>query len=61
LGYAISVNGRHEGVSIIVNGMEVIYDNLRPNGLPRNQWLDNLKFDGKLYLGKQFQITEQYF
>jgi hypothetical protein len=61
LGYAISVNGRHEGVSIIVNGMELIYDNLHPNGLTRNQWLDNLKFDGKLYLGKQFQITEQYF
>jgi hypothetical protein len=61
LGYAISVNGRHEGVSIIVNGLEIVYDNLRPNGLPRGQWLDNLKFDGKLYLGKQFEITEQYF
>ena len=61
LGYAISVNGRHEGVSIIVNGLEIVYDNLRPNGLPRGQWLDNLKFDGKLYLGRQFEITEQYF
>lgn len=61
LGYAISVNGRHEGVSIIVNGLEMVYDNLHPNGLPRGQWLDNLKFDGKLYLGKQFEITEHYF
>jgi hypothetical protein len=31
LGYAISVNGRHEGVSIIVNGLEIVYDNLHPN------------------------------
>jgi Papain fold toxin 2 len=61
LGSAISVNGRHEGVSTIVNEMEVVYDNLHPNGLPRSQWLDNLKFDGKLYLGKQFEITEQFF
>jgi hypothetical protein len=61
LGSAISVNGRHEGVSTIVNEMEVVYDNLHPNGLPRSQWLDNLKFDGKLYLGKQFEISEQFF
>lgn len=32
-----------------------------PQGLTRQDWLDNLQFDGKLYRGKQFQVTEEYF
>ena len=37
LGSAISVNGRHEGISITINGVDIVYDNLHPKGLPRNQ------------------------
>ncbi|WP_353933243.1 papain fold toxin domain-containing protein [Okeanomitos corallinicola TIOX110] len=61
LGYAISVNGRHEGIAIIINGIEIVYDNLHPEGLTKEQWLNNLQFDSKLYLGKEFEITEEYF
>ena len=61
LGYAISMNGHHEGISIIISEVEIVYDNLHPEGLTRNQWLDNLQFDSKLYLGKEFEITEEYF
>ena len=57
----ISVNGRHEGVSITNNGIEIVYDNIHPNGLLRDEWIANLQFDSKVRLGGQFQVTEEEF
>ncbi|MGK7930412.1 MAG: papain fold toxin domain-containing protein [Microcystaceae cyanobacterium] len=57
----IALNGRHEGIEVIIEEVAIIYDNLHPEGLPKTQWLDNLQFDGKLYLDRSFQITEQSF
>jgi hypothetical protein len=58
---AISVNGRHQGIAIIINEVEMIFDNHHPDGITREQWLANLLFYRKLYYGQQFQITEEPF
>jgi hypothetical protein len=60
-GDAISINGRHQGIMIIIDGVEMIFDNHHPDGITKNQWLANLLFYNKLYNGKQFQITEETF
>ena len=46
---------------IIIDGVEMIFDNHHPDGITRNQWLANLLFYNKLYNGQQFQITEEPF
>jgi hypothetical protein len=46
---------------IIIDGVEMIFDNHHPEGITRNQWLANLLFYNKLYNGQQFQITEETF
>lgn len=58
---AISDNGRHEGIAITINGVETVFDNHHPDGLPREQWMNNLLFQGKLHFGQQFQVTEVNF
>ena len=57
----ISVNGRHEGISIAIAEIETVYDNIHPNGIPRDEWIANLQFDSKVRLGNQFQVTENEF
>ncbi|NEQ66666.1 MAG: hypothetical protein F6J86_24800 [Symploca sp. SIO1B1] len=58
---AISENGRHEGIAILINGVETIFDNHHPDGLLRDEWIENLQFFGKIHLGQDFQITEEDF
>ena len=58
---AISENGRHEGILIVINGVEMVFDNHHPNGLPRDEWMANLQFHNKIFYGRQFQITEEEF
>jgi Papain fold toxin 2 len=53
----IATNGRHEGIAVKINGEELIFDNIHPEGIPQQEWL------GKFYclaldLGGQFQIEE---
>ncbi len=60
-GDVISINGRHQGIMIIIDGVEMIFDNHHPDGITRNQWLANLLFYNKLYNRQQFQITEEAF
>ncbi|OUL26905.1 hypothetical protein BV372_26130 [Nostoc sp. T09] len=60
-GDAISLNGRHQGIAIIINEVEMIFDNHHPDGLLREHWLANLVFYNKLYSGQQFQVTEENF
>lgn len=60
-GEAISVNGRHEAIAIIINQVEIVFDNHHPDGLPRNEWMANLLFCSKLYYGEDFEVTEEDF
>lgn len=60
-GDAISVNGRHQAIAIIIDELEMIFDNHHPDGITREQWLANLLFYNKLYHGQQFQVTEETF
>ncbi len=55
------MNGHHQGVSILINNIETVFDNHHPTGIPKNQWLENLQFYGKLYAGKNFEIEESTF
>lgn len=58
---AISVNGRHQGIEIIIDEVEMIFDNHHPDGITKAEWLTNLLFYNKLYHGQKFQITEETF
>lgn len=60
-GEAISVNGRHQGIAIVINRIETVFDNHHPNGIPRNEWMANLQFHSKILFENQFQVTEEYF
>ncbi len=53
----IATNGRHEAISVQINGEELIFDNIHSEGIPKQEWL------GKLYclamdMGGEFEITE---
>ncbi|RCJ34361.1 hypothetical protein A6770_40865 [Nostoc minutum NIES-26] len=41
-GKQIANNGYHEGISIEINGVEIVFDDVHVEGLPRDQWLQNL-------------------
>lgn len=58
-GDAISLNGRQEGIAIVINGIETVFDNHHPDGLPRDEWMGNLQFHSKILYGYQFQVTEE--
>lgn len=57
----ISVNGRHEGISITIEGSEIIFDNHHAEGIERERWMANLLFVTRLHHGAAFQITEVEF
>ncbi len=60
-GEAISENGRHEGIAIVINSIETIFDNHHPDGLTRDKWMANLLFHGKIFNGLQFIVIEEDF
>ncbi len=60
-GDAISLNGHHQGISIVINEIEIVFDNHHSNGIPKIQWLANLQFYGKIHNNKSFQITKEIF
>lgn len=60
-GDAISINGRHEGIAIIIEGQEIVFDNHHHNGIVRGEWMSNILFYGLVYTGQSFEITEQEF
>jgi hypothetical protein len=60
LGQNISINGRHEAVSLEFEGQEWIFDNIHPTGLPRLNWSSNL-YSPIQDMGGDFQITELVF
>lgn len=60
-GDAISENGRHQGIAIIINQVEIVFDNHHPLGVTKQEWLLNLQFYNKLFFNQEFQITEENF
>ncbi|MBD2679884.1 MULTISPECIES: papain fold toxin domain-containing protein [Nostoc] len=53
----ISINGRHEAIAVEIDGEELIFDNIHPEGIPRVDWINNLYCPAQ-DLGGNFQITE---
>jgi hypothetical protein len=53
----ILVNGRPEAIAVNVNNEELIFDNIHPHGISRDEWLDNL-YSPVTDMGINFQITE---
>ena len=51
----------HEGIAIVINNIEIIFDNYHPDGLNRKQWMTNLLFHGKLFNDLQFIVIEEDF
>jgi len=60
-GDAISETGYHEGVIVIIDGLEIVFDNHHPQGLPKVQWLLNFQVFGKIHLGQPLIIEEESF
>lgn len=58
---AISENGRHEGIAVIINATAIVFDNHHPNGLPKEEWLANLQFFDKIHNQQQLQTREEIF
>lgn len=57
----IATNGYHEGISITIDGEEIIFDNIDFSGVPRQEWLQNLT-SPTLELGMgSFKIIEEEF
>jgi len=58
---AISNNGRHQGILIIINGVEIVFDNHHTKGIPKERWMANLMFQGLIHFGQEFEISESEF
>jgi large repetitive protein len=61
IGMQIADNGRHEGIAIDIGGVEMVFDNHHPNGIPKEEWLQNLVFHSKITEGIEFLIDEKPF
>ena len=58
-GDAISETGYHEGICVTIDGMEIVFDNHHPEGIPKTEWLSNFQFFGKLYLGQELIVNTE--
>jgi hypothetical protein len=57
----IATNGYHEGIAIIIDNEEIIFDNIDCSGVTRQEWLENLTSPTlELGLGS-FKIMEREF
>jgi hypothetical protein len=53
----IATNGRHQGVIVELNGVELVFDNLHSQGVTRQEWLNSF-YCIAMDLGSGFEITE---
>jgi hypothetical protein len=60
LGQNISLNGRHEAISVEVEGQELVFDNIHPQGISRVNWINNF-YSPIQDLGQNFQVAETEF
>jgi hypothetical protein len=58
---AISINGHHEGVAIRINREKKVFDNHHPDGVPYEQWKNNLTFYSKEFFGEYFKESGYLF
>jgi hypothetical protein len=56
----ISINGRHEAIAVEIDGQELIFDNIHPEGISRVDWINNFYCPAQ-DLGGNFQIIETEF
>lgn len=56
----ISINGRHEAIAIMMEGKEMVFDNIHPGGISKAQWLESF-YCPMQDLGGEFEITESVF
>ncbi|MFM6104914.1 MAG: papain fold toxin domain-containing protein [Sphaerospermopsis kisseleviana] len=56
----ISINGRHYAIAVEIDGQELIFDNIHPEGISRVNWINNF-YCVIQDLGGEFQITETEF
>lgn len=45
----ITNNSYHDAISIIIEGEELVFDNLNPGGIPRAEWRENIFTPGTLH------------
>lgn len=57
MGCNISINGRHVGVQVSLNDKNLVFDNLKPQGIPREEWFSSF-YCPIQDLGGSFQVTE---
>ena len=38
----IATNGYHEGISVKIDGIAIVFDNLYPEGIEQSKWRENL-------------------
>jgi hypothetical protein len=57
IGELIATTGHHEGIAVEIDGEEIVFDNLHPEGLPKTIWRQNL-YSPILEVGRDFQVTE---
>ena len=56
----ISTNGIHEAIAVEIAQEELIFDNIHPQGILREAWLNNLYCAAQDF-GGEFQVTETDF
>ncbi|MEH2312819.1 MAG: papain fold toxin domain-containing protein [Nostoc sp.] len=60
-GYIISTNGHHEGIAIKINGEEKVFDNLHPDAVTRQQWMNDLTYHSKVFGQSDFRKSGYLF
>ncbi|WP_085960652.1 papain fold toxin domain-containing protein [Cylindrospermum stagnale] len=53
----IATNSKHEGVSVEIDGQELVFDNINRDGVTRQNWFKNL-YSPIIDAGKKFIIEE---
>lgn len=53
----ISTNGQHQGICVIIDSEELVFDNIHHQGIPKEIWLNNFYSPIKDF-GGHFQIIE---
>jgi Papain fold toxin 2 len=56
----ISINGRHTAIAVDIDGQELIFDNIHPQGISRVNWINSF-YCPIQDLGGNFQLTETEF
>ncbi|MGF1524673.1 MAG: papain fold toxin domain-containing protein [Leptolyngbyaceae cyanobacterium] len=56
----ISINGRHEAISTMIDVQEIVFDNIHPEGIRKTDWLESF-YCPIQDIGGSFEIIETEF